>query len=183
MATLAQVLILPGLFNSGPEHWQSLWHAKHREYHRLEQEDWETPRCAEWVNALAIATQKIEGRVVLAGHSSACALVGHYAAQHGDGNGKVSAAFLVGPSDTEGPNYPTGPTGFSPMPLQKLPFRSVVVTSTNDPYVTLARAKLFASSWGSKLITLENAGHINAASGYGAWPDGLKWLEELRMVN
>jgi len=183
MSTSASVLILPGLFNSGPEHWQSLWHAKHPEYHRLEQQDWETPRCADWVSMLAAAIQKIEGPVVLAGHSSACALVGHYAAQHGDGNGRVAAAFLVGPSDTEGPNYPVGPTGFDPMPLQKLPFRSLVVTSTDDPYVTLDRAKLFASSWGSRLITLENAGHINAASGYGSWPEGLKWLEELRTIS
>jgi len=180
MSAHAQVLILPGLFNSGPQHWQSLWHAKHPEYHRIEQQDWETPRCEDWVQTLADAIRKIGGRVVLAGHSSACALVGHYAAQHGDGDGCVAAAFLAGPSDTEGPNYPAGPTGFAPMPLQKLPFKSVVVTSTDDPYVTLERAKIFASSWGSRLITLENAGHINAASGYGPWPEGLKWLEELQ---
>src|ERR1041385_762907 len=183
MSTCARVLILPGLFNSGPEHWQSLWHAKYPEYHRLEQEDWETPRCADWVSTFDTAIHEINGTVVLAGHSSACALVGHYAAHHGNGEGHVTGAFLVGPSDTEGPNYPVGPTGFAPMPLQKLPFRSVVVTSTDDPYVTLERAKLFASSWGSRLITLQNAGHINAASGYGAWPEGLKWLEELRIID
>lgn len=178
----AQVLIFPGLFNSGPEHWQSLWHARHPEYHRLEQENWETPHRSDWVATLANTIRKINGPLVLAGHSTACATIAHYAAQHGDGDGRVAAAFLVGPSDTEGPNYPAGPTGFAPMPLQKLPFKSVVVTSTDDPYVTLERAKLFASSWGSKLITLENAGHINAASGYGSWPEGLKWLEELRTV-
>ena len=178
----AQVLIFPGLFNSGPEHWQSLWHAKHPEFHRLEQENWEAPRRSDWVETLANAIRKINGPLVLAGHSTACATIAHYAAQHGDGDGRVAAALLVGPSDTEGPNYPVGPTGFAPMPLQKLPFKSVVVTSTDDPYVTPERAKLFASSWGSKLITLENAGHINAASGYGSWPEGLKWLEELRAV-
>jgi len=180
MSTHAQVLILPGLFNSGPEHWQSLWHAKHPEYHRLEQKDWETPDCADWVQTLEDAIGKIGGPVVLAGHSSACALVGHYAARYGDGEGRVAAAFLVGPSDTEGPNYPVGPTGFAPMPLHKLPFKSVVVASTDDPYVTLERAKSFASAWGSRLITLENAGHINAASGYGPWPEGLRWLEQLQ---
>jgi predicted alpha/beta hydrolase family esterase len=180
MSTHAQVLILPGLFNSGPKHWQSLWHEKHPEYHRIKQENWEAPRCDDWVRTLADAIRKIGSPVILAGHSSACALVGYYAAQYGDGDGRVAAAFLVGPSDTEGPSYPAGPTGFAPMPLQKLPFKSVVVTSTDDPYVTLERAKFFASSWGSRLITLENAGHINAASGYGPWPEGLKWLEELQ---
>ena len=180
MSTQTSVLICAGLFNSGPEHWQSLWHARHPEYQRLEQEDWETPRLSDWVRTLADAIRKIDGPLLLAGHSSACATVAHYAAQHGDGGGRVVAAFLVGPSDTEGPNYPVGPTGFAPMPLQKLPFQSVVVTSTDDPYVTLERAQLFASSWASRLITLENAGHINAASGYGPWRQGLEWLEELR---
>ena len=182
MSTLAKVLILPGLFNSGPEHWQSLWCAQHPEYNRLEQQDWETPRRADWVQTLANSILKIGGPVVLAGHSSACATVAHYAAQYGDGDGYVTAAFLVGPSDTEAQSYPVGPTGFAPMPLQKLPFRSVVVASTNDQYATLERARLFASLWGSSLITLENAGHINAASGYGPWPEGLKWLEDLRKI-
>jgi len=94
----------------------------------------------------------------------------------------VVGAFLVGPSDTEAPSYPVGPTGFDPMPLQKLPFHSVVVASGDDPYVTEQRAKLFASSWGSRLIRLANAGHINTASGYGPWPEGESWLEEMRKV-
>ena len=182
MPKLASVLIVPGLSNSGPEHWQSIWCGRHGEYHRVEQEDWETPRRADWVRRLDASIRRIEGPVVLAGHSSACATIAHYAVEHGDGKGRVVAAFLVGPSDVEAPSYPVGPTGFGPMPLQKLPFRSVVVASTNDPYVTLERAKLFAASWGSRLITLQNAGHINTASGHGAWPDGEKWLEELRKI-
>lgn len=67
-----------------------------------------------------------------------------------------------------------------PMPLRKIQFRSVVVASTNDPFVTMERADLFASAWGSRLITLLNAGHINGASGHGPWPEGEKWLEEMR---
>ena len=182
MAKLASVLIIPGLFNSGPEHWQSIWCAKHPDYHRLEQQDWETPRCADWIQTLDASIRSIAEQVVLAGHSTACATVAHYAAKHGDGRGSVVGAFLVGPSDTEAPSYPVGPTGFDPMPLQKLPFHSVVVASGDDPYVTEQRAKLFASSWGSRLIRLANAGHINAASGYGPWPEGESWLEEMRKV-
>ena len=182
MSSLASVLILPGLFNSGPEHWQSLWCARYPEYHRLEQQDWETPRCADWVHTLDAAIRKLGGPLVLAGHSTACATVAHYAAQHGDAEGRIAAALLVGPSDTEAKTYPSGPTGFSPMPLRNLPFRSVVVAGTDDPYVTLERAKLFAKAWGSRLITLANAGHINAASGYGPWPEGEAWLKELRTL-
>ena len=183
MIALASVLIIPGLSNSGPEHWQSIWGTKHPEYHRVEQEDWETPRCADWVRTLHASIRSIgNGPVVLAGHSSACATIAHYAVQHGDCEGRVAGAFLVGPSDVEAPSYPVGPTGFGPMPLQKLPFRSVVVASTDDPFITLERAELFAASWGSRLIKLPNAGHINTASGHGAWPEGEAWLEEMRVI-
>jgi predicted alpha/beta hydrolase family esterase len=68
------------------------------------------------------------------------------------------------------------------MPLQKLPFRSVVVASTDDPFVTMERAELFAASWGSRLIKMSKAGHINTASGHGPWPEGEAWLEELREI-
>jgi predicted alpha/beta hydrolase family esterase len=68
------------------------------------------------------------------------------------------------------------------MPLRKLPFRSVVVTSIDDPYVTVERAEFFAHSWGSRLIKIARAGHINAASGYGPWSDGEQWLAELREI-
>jgi len=66
------------------------------------------------------------------------------------------------------------------MPSRKLPFHSVVVTSTDDPYVTLER--VFAHSWGSRLIKIAKAGHINTASGYGPWSDGEQWLAELREI-
>jgi len=183
MTTLASVLIIPGLSNSGPEHWQSIWGAKHPEYHRVEQEDWETPHRADWVRTLHDCIRGIgDGPVVLAGHSSACATVAHYAVKHGDCDGRVAAAFLVGPSDVEAPSYPLGPSGFGPMPLLKLPFGSVVVASTDDPFVTMERAELFAASWGSRLIRMPSAGHINTASGHGPWPEGETWLEEMRRL-
>jgi predicted alpha/beta hydrolase family esterase len=181
MKTLASVLLIPGLANSGPEHWQSLWEAKHPEYHRVQQQDWETPRCADWVQTLDACIRSIKtATVVLAAHSLGCVTIAHYAAVHGDGEGRVAAAFLAAPTDVDAPTFPPGSTGFSPMPLQKLPFRSLLVASTDDPYVTSERVELFARSWGSRLIKIANAGHINAASGYGLWPEGEAWLEQLR---
>jgi hypothetical protein len=60
-----------------------------------------------------------------------------------------------------------------------LPFKSILVSSTNDPFATLERAETFAGTWGSELVTLESAGHINASSGHGAWPDGERLLDKL----
>ena len=182
MKPLASVLLIPGLYNSGPKHWQSLWEANHPEYHRVQQVNWDTPNCEDWVRTLHAHILQIEGPVVLAGHSLACATIAHYAAQYADCKGQITAAFLVAPTDIDAPTFPPGATGFNPMPLQKLPFRSVVVASSDDPYLTRERAEFFANSWGGRLVTIADAGHINATSGYGPWPEGEAWLEQLREI-
>ena len=173
------VLILPGLFNSGPEHWQSRWEAAHPEFRRVLQEDWEAPRCADWIARLDEAVRATPGAVLVA-HSSSCALVAHWAAAHATGG--IRGALLVGPSDPEAPSYPAGPTGFAPMPLQRLPFPCVVVASRNDPYVSFERARQFALAWGSRLVDVGDLGHINSQSGLGDWPFGFALLEELRQA-
>ena len=177
MSERAPVLILPGLYNSGPEHWQSRWEANHPEFVRVLQEDWDQPRCADWIARLGDAILRTPDAVLVA-HSSACALVGHWV--NSGREGRVRGALLVGPSDTEAPSYPRGPEGFAPMPLVRLPFSSIVVATTNDPYVSLERAKAFAAAWGSRLHVVEGGGHLNSESRLGDWPEGYGLLEELR---
>ena len=87
--------------------------------------------------------------------------------------------MLVAPADPEGENFPEEPTGFSPMPLSALPFPTITVISTTDKYVTVDRAELFAKSWGSKLVIIPDAGHINISAGYGKWDFGLELLKKL----
>jgi predicted alpha/beta hydrolase family esterase len=172
------VLIIPGLGNSGPQHWQTLWEASQPEYRRVQQNDWEHPRCSDWTRNIDAAMSSAESPVVLVAHSMGCIATVHWALSSG-ANRPVAAALLVAPPDVEADTIPAGPTGFAPVPLSRLPFKSLVVASTNDPFATLERAKLFAASWGSELIILESAGHINAASGYGSWPEGAKRLDQL----
>jgi predicted alpha/beta hydrolase family esterase len=171
------ILILPGLYNSGPNHWQTIWERLDPGFRRVIQKDWEAPSCSDWVEALQSAVTRTPGAVLVA-HSSACALVAHWA-QRCSPDG-ILGALLVAPSDPGGPNYPKGPTGFAPMPMARLPFPSVVVASTNDIYVTTERAAAFASAWGSRLVNIGAAGHINGDSGLGSWPAGLELLEGLR---
>ncbi len=174
-------LILPGLFNSGPEHWQTCWERLDPNCRRVEQADWERPRCADWVATLDRAVEASEEPVVLVAHSSSCALVAHWSqSARPDHLSRVRGALLVAPSDPEGPAYPKGPTGFAPMPMRRLPFPTIVVASTNDVYVSLARAREFASAWGSRFVNIGEAGHINSASGLGEWPAGYAFLRELR---
>jgi len=114
--------------------------------------------------------------VILVGHSLAGATIAGWAEEY---KRNIKAALLVAPADTEAPDFPPVTTGFTPMPLQKLSFPSVVVASTNDEYVTLTRAQYFANCWGSKFITIGAAGHINSDSGLKDWPPGLQLLQQL----
>jgi len=179
MASGRSVLIIPGLGDSGPQHWQSLWEASHPDYQRVRQTDWECPRCSDWVSNLDAAISAANSPSVLVAHSMGCMGVIHLAATTGNRNKRVAAALLVSPPDVEAETIPSGPTGFAPCPLIRLPFKSIVVASTNDPFVTLERAKIFATAWGSELVILDSAGHINAASGHGPWPEGERLLDKL----
>ena len=174
-------LNLPGINNSGPQHWQSEWEVRDATIVRVHQDEWDAPACSDWMIRLNEAVQQQSHGVVLSAHSSACALVAHWAASaHSDALTKVRGALLVAPSDPLGPHYPQGPTGFAPMPLEPLPFASIVVASSNDNYVTEAQARDYAAAWHSQFVLLSNAGHINSASNLGAWPQGLQLLNSLR---
>ena len=69
--------------------------------------------------------------------------------------------------------------GFAPMPLAPLPFRSIVVASSDDPFVTPARAEQFAKAWRAEIVNIGPRGHINAESNLGDWPQGLALLAGL----
>ncbi len=179
--TTSTTLILPGLSNSGPEHWQSVWERMDSQCRRVMQAEWERPRCADWVATLDEAIATTDGDVVLVAHSSACALVAHWAvAADASLLARVRGALLVAPSDPDGPNYPEGPSGFGPVPLAPLPFRSIVVASRDDRYVSVEQAARYADAWRSTLVDIGDAGHINSASNLGAWPSGYALLESLR---
>ena len=177
---MKQVLLLPGLWNSGPEHWQSYWERERSDCRRVEQSDWETPRRVDWVEALDKAIGAAASHVVLAAHSLGCVTVAHWAAAAGaTTRGRVRGALLVAPSDVEAPQYPSGTEGFRPMPLVPLTFPTVVVASRDDFWVSLARAEAFANAWGSRFVDVGARGHINSDSKLGAWPDGQALLDSL----
>jgi predicted alpha/beta hydrolase family esterase len=170
------VLTLPGLWNSGPQHWQTHWEHKYPAWKRIAHRDWNNPACDEWVAELDAAIAASEGPPVLVAHSLSCVLVAQWAKSGSSLN--IAGAFLVAPSDVDAPAYPVEASGFGPMPLQKLPFPSIVVASSNDDYVSIERARQFAQAWGSRFVEIGPAGHINGASGYGAWAEGEQMLAD-----
>jgi hypothetical protein len=172
---MTNYLIIPGLGNSGPDHWQTYFEKSGDHFYRVEQQEWDAPDCDEWVKAInAKVSQFDAASVVLVGHSLGCVSIAHWAAKYPTA---IKGAFLVAPSDIEAPVYVFPSTGFTPIPLQKLLFKTMVVTSDNDEWVSLERAKFFASSWGSSFKNIGNAGHINVASGHTNWDEGLEMLK------
>ncbi|RBL86960.1 alpha/beta hydrolase [Streptomyces cavourensis] len=172
-----QPIIVPGWKNSGPEHWQSRWAALLPHAQRVQQRDWENPVSAEWISTLAAQVDSARSPVLLIAHSLGCLIS---AALPVPLRAKVAGALLVAPADVERPDAPECLRGFAPVPRQSLPFQSVVVASDNDPYCRLERARRFAEDWGSRVVVIPGAGHLNADSGLGDWPQGLKLFGALR---
>ena len=176
-ALATRVLVLPGIGNSGPLHWQSLWERSHPELVRLQQRDWNSPLCDEWVSAIEREVSTAGPDVVLVAHSLACLAVAHWSATS---RSPIKGALLVAVPDAKGPNFPTQARGFEQTPTHRFPFRSTVVVSDADPYGSPEHAASLAAAWGSRLVHIGSRGHINADSGLGAWPEGYALLSELR---
>lgn len=174
---MTHYFIVPGLGNSGTEHWQTHFEKTLPDAQRIEQEEWEAPSCAAWIATIDAALQRYDlSNVVLIGHSLGCSAIAHWAEQYGK---RVRGALLVAPSDMESPLYTFPIKGFDKMPTKHMDFKTILVASTNDPWVTLDRAALFAKDWGSTLVNIGNAGHINVAAGFGPWEEGLALVKML----
>ena len=179
------VLLLPGWQSSGPGHWQSLWEAQHG-YLRVDQHDWMRPLRGDWIARLEevvlehtpAAGAGAESGIVLVAHSLGCLLVAAWA-EHSRNHSRVCGALLVAPGDPERAELRAVLHSWTPVVLQRLPFRNILVASHNDPYCSLARAGEFAAGWGSELLDCGASGHINADSGLGQWPQGHAMLQDL----
>jgi predicted alpha/beta hydrolase family esterase len=171
------VLLLPGWQGSGPDHWQMRWTKVHG-YSVVEQNDWLRPRRGDWLARLDEVVIDAPGPVVLVAHSLGCILVSAWAtfSRHTD---KVRAALLVAPGDVAQPGLQEALPGWLPIERQPLPFRSIVVGSDNDPYCSAERAQQLARDWSARWVGLGAAGHINADSSLGDWPEGQTLLQTL----
>ncbi len=171
------VLILPGWQSSGPNHWQSLWEAAHG-YTRVEQHDWMRPLRGDWIARLEDVLLGCSEPAVLVAHSLGCIQVAAWAA-HSQNTPRVKAALLVAPPDTDRTDLRQMLPGWSPVPLQRLPFSCVLIASGDDPFCGPKRAQQLADAWGARLIALGEGGHLNSESGLLDWPQGHDTLQQL----
>ena len=175
----SNVLTLPGWQGSGPDHWQSRWERTHG-YQRVEQHDWQRPLRGDWMARLEDVLLSCSEPAVLVAHSLGCLTVAAWAS-HSKNLARVKAALLVAPPDITRDDLGQMLPGWSPVPLHKLPFKTVLFMSGNDPFCSPAKAREFASAWGSTLIEAGDAGHINAESALADWPAG--HIELLRLTH
>jgi len=175
----ATVLVLPGWQNSGARHWQTLWEQQNPIFLRVQQRDWEFPHREWWLERITAEVRQAPAPIVFAAHSLGCIALAHWCkAEHAEA-AKIKGALLVAPADVDGKDSPKQFKDFSPVPKELLPFPSVVVASTTDSYLSIARAREFARAWGSRFVDIGPAGHINGESGLGDWPEGKRLLRHL----
>lgn len=174
--TSTSIIIVPGWRDSGPGHWQTLWAERLPQARRVVQDDWHTPTRSAWVARLEETVLEQPGPVVIVAHSLGCITTAH---MNPEAAARVRGALLVAPAD---PERRAVLSDFAPVPYAALPYRSILVASSNDPYCPIRLAGAYARAWGSEFVRLQNAGHINVDSGHGEWPLGRALLQSLTDV-
>jgi uncharacterized protein len=180
LATEPLILTVPGLCNSGPEHWQTLWEQERADVRRVELGMWDQPHRNTWVNQLNLAIRGAGRPVVLVAHSLGCLAVAWWAKyEQPAADGPVIGALLVAPPEVDFFPLDERLSQFSPTPAEPLPFRSILAASRNDPYMGIRTARKLARTWGSSFADAGEVGHINADSGIADWAFGKFLLGQL----
>ncbi len=177
------VLIVPGLRDHVPEHWQTLLEARLPNAVCVPRMKYDKLACGAWVAELDRALARIEGPLILVAHSAGVMITAHWARAH---RRPIRGALLAAPPDFESPlpeGYPRmdvlQQNGWLPTPRDRLPFPSIVAASTNDPLGSFDRAAALAEAWGSRLVNIGPVGHLNPASGFGEWPQAVSLIQDL----
>ena len=179
----ATVLIVPGLRDHVPEHWQTLLASRLPRVRCVAPMGRDNLDCAARIEAVEIQAASIDGPIILVAHSGGVIPTVLWAQQT---RRTVKGALLATPPDFERPL----PEGYPPIdalrkggwmltPRGPLAFPSVVAASRNDPLASFERVAAMARQWGSRLVDLGEVGHLNPASGYGDWPAADRFIAEL----
>jgi hypothetical protein len=92
----------------------------------------------------------------------------------------VAGALLVAPPDTERADMPPQLHNWRPIRRSRLPFPSIAVISSDDPFCAPERGSAMAADWGCRMVEAGPRGHLNSESKLGDWPEAQAWLAELR---
>ncbi|HWW08437.1 alpha/beta hydrolase [Collimonas sp.] len=171
MATLSsfRVLVVPGLYNSSPLHWQSRWQRLYPSFERVEQAQWDAPLLEVWSERLQQQLRQSEQPTLAVAHSFGCLTTVHSGLSEIP---NLAGALLVAPADPDKFDVSAAVNG-------RLPLPSIVVGSLNDPWMESRRARHWSQIWGAQYIDAGALGHINAESNLGDWLYGQSLLQRL----
>uniref|UniRef100_Q07L26 Alpha/beta hydrolase n=1 Tax=Rhodopseudomonas palustris (strain BisA53) TaxID=316055 RepID=Q07L26_RHOP5 len=158
------LVLVPGLKDSGPEHWQTIWQACLPTFSRVDQKDWFNPDIELWISAIRRHIGRSRRPAILIGHSLGALASACLGAEEPK---SIAGVILVAPAEPDRFNAEER------VPEVSLRVPSLVVASRNDPLMRYSRAERWAQIWGAELIDVGEAGHINAEAGYGPWLHGL----------
>ena len=163
---MTKTLIVPGLDGSPDPHWQHWWAATDPKALLVDLPSPHRPVPAVWEIELASMILQHPDSI-LVGHSLGAVLIARLLATWP--HLRIRGALLVAPAETQG-NDRIGQ--FGAIPELRLDVPTTVVASRNDPWMSFGRATHLARAWGSDLVDLGHAGHVNVASGFGPWARG-----------
>jgi predicted alpha/beta hydrolase family esterase len=161
---VTRFLLVPGRGVPFPNHWSRQWARAHRGSRWAPEPPGGPYVTADRVAALQTVLAVSAEPAILIAHSAGCLTVAWWAREF---TGPVVAALLVTPPAVDG------------TPRERLPFRSIVVVSRDDPQSTFEQGELLARDWGAELFDAGPVGHLDSSSGFGPWPDGEKLVARL----
>ena len=164
------IVIVPGIGNSGADHWQTYWETALPGATRIAPASWDTPELSDWIAALDAAVAAARTPPIVVCHSLGCLLFAHWRSSAAR---PVHGAFLVAVPDPDGPRFPAAAQAFARVPDGDFGDRPVVaIASSDDPYDPYGRAIGWAAARGAKSLVVGARGHLNAASGLAQWDEG-----------
>lgn len=172
---MTHTLLIPGLDGSPDPHWQAWWQATDPTAVTVHQDDWETPDPEAWEARITEAVLAHPSAVLVA-HSLGCLAVARLLTKRPRLG--VAGALLVTPPD---PRRSFRLRRFGSIPRRELSVPVTVAVSRNDPWMGFADAFDLADDWGAALVDLGDAGHVNADSGFGPWPEGKALRDRLEV--
>ncbi|MES2886492.1 MAG: alpha/beta hydrolase [Pseudomonadota bacterium] len=162
-----RLLVIPGLNNSGPAHWQTWLEGQFAGALRVHQRDWAHADLEAWGQAIVHTVAAAPpARWVAVAHSFGCLALARavgqgWLEQTVSEGPSLAAALMVAPADPE--KFEVA----SALPQTPWALPSVLLGSETDPWMALAQAREWARRWGSHFVNLGPAGHVNVASGHG----------------
>ncbi|MCD6172162.1 MAG: alpha/beta hydrolase [Sulfurimonas sp.] len=165
-----KVLILHGWGGSDFPHWQSYLASELAKYYGkvsfLKFSNFDFPQLGMWGQELKDELRDFKPDIVVC-HSLANTLWFHLCAD--EEIEEVEKLYLVAPPSMRCEIEEL--KSFFPIHMPKNPHakKTILITSTTDPYLTQTEAKELQLSLDVEMKVLEDAGHINADSGFGEW--------------